>query len=114
MGAIGSATVTLHCYVHGSLTRDIQDWIDVSEALDDAARDGGFQVGAIVVEAPGIHEGVPDGLATIVRTELENPGAIAVAVPHLGHLQAQGDALAWRMFVERLTGRPLIVLRDAA
>ncbi|WP_433166953.1 hypothetical protein [Kribbella sp. CA-247076] len=105
------ATV-LHCYVNESFVSRIWDWNETSDALADAARQAGFRPGCIVVEEQAAHDGMPSGLKTLVRAALETPGTVAVAVPHLGHLMVHGDPYGWRAFVERVTGRPLVVLRE--
>jgi hypothetical protein len=107
----GTAAV-LHCYIHESFVSGIRDWIEISDALADAARRAGFRPGCIVVEEPGVDDGVPDGLKALTRAALKDPGSIAVAVPHLGHFMVHGDPYGWRSFVERVTGRALVVLRE--
>lgn len=104
----------LHCYVNESFVSRICDWTETSDALTEVARRSGFRRGRIVVEENAVHDGIPNGLKTLVRAALEAPGTVAVAVPHLGHLMVHGDAYGWQAFVERVTGRPLVVLREAA
>ncbi|MGW6276811.1 hypothetical protein [Kribbella sp. NPDC055071] len=102
----------LHCYVHESLVGRLRDWVDTGRALQEAAQRAGYLPGYLVVEEDLPNDGVPEGLKALVRAAVQNPGTVAVAVPHLGHLGVDGDPYGWRDFVERVTERPVIVLFD--
>jgi hypothetical protein len=95
---------TLYCYAHERLVRTLHGLVDVREAAHAQAIEHGYHLGSFFLE----EDSSGRAMQALIDTMARDGGAVALIVPHRGHLMPLGGAEEWQQFLEYLTGHPLV------
>lgn len=97
---------TLYCYAHERLARTLRALFVVQQAANRAAIDLDYCLGPLFVEEDSSGQAM-QALIDAATATSHDAGA-AVAVPHRGHFIPLGGAREWQLFLEQLTGHPMV------
>ncbi|MFD3400283.1 hypothetical protein ACFWUU_06400 [Kribbella sp. NPDC058693] len=94
----------LFCYAHERLARRLRDLVELQTAAFQAAEQRGYRLGPLYVE----EDDSGQAMQALIDAAMAHAGAVAVAVPHRGHLIPLGAPREWQQFLEELVGHPLV------
>ncbi|MEV8373129.1 hypothetical protein AB0P21_10360 [Kribbella sp. NPDC056861] len=96
---------TLYCYAQEHLASRLRDVVEIHEAADRVATGGGYRLGPLFIEEAGSGQAMQ---ALIEVAAAFHDGGAAVAVPSRGHFIPLGRPHEWQVFLEQITGHPLL------
>jgi len=99
-----AARRTLYCYAHEHLTRTLRGLTGAQETAYAVAVERGYELGPLFLE----EDSSGSGMQALVDALTLHDGAVAVAMPHRGHLIPLGGPQTWQTFLEVLTGHPVV------
>jgi hypothetical protein len=97
---------TLYCYAQEHLASRLRDVVELHEAANRYAVEHGYLLGPLFIEEDNSGQAM-QGL--IEAAALHNDGGAAVAIPSRGHLIPLGRPHDWQLFLEQITGHPLVL-----
>jgi hypothetical protein len=104
VGPRSSLQRILYCYAHERLARTLRDLVEVQRAACRVATERGYHLGPLFVE----EDSSGRAMQALIESAAVLDGAAAVAVPHRGHFIPLGRPHEWQLFLEEMTGHPLV------